>query len=130
MRLTENPFLVRAFALGFRSGPSSFRVGWFGMFLALVVGVPLLLWSLGTIDQETVVRIGFYILGYFIAAAFVFGGFQRMLISFAQERDRGTLDFIHLSTMPPRHVIWGLLFAGQIPGYIFLMAAFPLRSVG
>lgn len=123
----QNPLVERAFRSGFRSGPGSFRLGWYLAGLALAtIGpfVPKLFepaWGVG--DAAQFMLPGLLLL---LLAIFVIGGFQRMLGSFTQERERGTFDFLHLSTLRSSAIVLGFLWAGQLPGYLAAVLLAPL----
>jgi len=123
----ENPLVERAFRIGFRSGPGSFRLGWYIAGLGLATVGPFL--PRGLSAQWTVRDAATWMLPALLGLlllVFVIGGFQRMLSSFAQERERGTFDFLHLSTLRSGAIVLGFLLAGQLPGYFALVLISPL----
>ncbi len=130
--LMENPLMVRAFQVGFRPGPGSFRIAIWGLLLAGVLLVSIVYAVNSRSEPGWAQRTGLLLLlllVFYTAASFFFGGLQRMLISFSSERERGTFDFIHLSTMKAQQVIWGFLAAGQLPGYLLLGLTFPVMLI-
>jgi len=126
----ENPLVERAFRIGFRRGPVSFRLGWYIAGLALATIGPFLPAGL---DPNWTVRdaAGWMLPGLLalLLLVFVVGGFQRMLASFSQERERGTFDFLHLSTLRSDSIVLGFLLAGQLPGYLALVLLSPLLAL-
>lgn len=134
-RLGYNPLILRAFRTGFRSGRGNFRIGVWGILLILTLGVVALglfgrYQTTGELEVATAARACVITLLFYLGAVFVFGGIQRMLVSLSGERERGTWDFLHLSTLQPRAIIWGLMLAGHLPGYLLLVILFPLLLVG
>ncbi len=125
--LGENPLLLRAYRVGFRRGTGSFRLRLWGTILALVVAMDFIgEFADGEMDDPlSFWRKLLRHLLYFNGAVFAFGGLQQVLSFFGRERERGTFEFLHLSTMTPRAIIIGFLLAGNIPGILFLLLTFP-----
>lgn len=130
-RVLHNPLVMRAFRVGFRPGPTSFRIAPWSLALILIVfGILITAYyarDLGTVWVGEMLAV---FLTFYTAATFVVGGIQRMLVSFSQERERGTFEFIHLSTMSPRSIVLGFLLAGQLPGYLLLGLTLPILFIG
>ena len=111
-RFGYNPLVLRAFRTGFRSGRGNFRIGIWCLLLLLALAVPALMvlaaaQATGEVDWELAASTTGRALIFFFSALLVFGGIQRMLSSISGERERGTFDFLHLSTLPPRAILWG-----------------------
>ncbi|MFQ5655567.1 MAG: hypothetical protein ACE5GW_12660, partial [Planctomycetota bacterium] len=128
--IQDNPLIVRAFRTGFRRGPNSFRISVWGGGLALLVAAatfPAIVFS--GISYESAASWLLAGLAVYTVATFVIGGLQRMLMSFLSERERGTFDFIHLSTLRPSSIVLGYLLAGQLLGYLLLCLTIPVMLV-
>ncbi|MEM7164502.1 MAG: hypothetical protein AAF581_03510 [Planctomycetota bacterium] len=133
-RLGYNPLVLRAFRTGFRSGRGNFRIGIWSILLVVVLGiVGMMLYGeaqrRGSVPIPKAAAQILIALLWYISSVFVFGGIQRMLVSVSGERERGTFDFLHLSTLPPRAIIWGLMLAGHLPGYLLLTVLAPIIFV-
>ncbi len=126
----ENPLVQRAFRVGFRKGQGSFRLGWYLVGLAVATMGPFIprafsnTWGLP--DAAGWMLRGLLIL---LGVILVIGGFQRMLVAFSQERERGTFEFLHLSTLRSSSIVLGFLMAGQLPGYLALVLLSPLLVI-
>lgn len=137
-RVAYNPIVLRAFRVGFRSGPHSFRLWLWGLLLAaILVGFaahflldPEQAPGSGAPLRESMWPTLTFALILFTAANLVLGGLQRMLMAFSQERERGTFDFLHLSTLRSSSILTGFLVAGQLPGYMLLLITLPVMGVG
>ncbi len=126
----ENPLVQRAFRTGFRSGPGSFRLGWWATGLSAVILIPFILQAIfTTVSLADAILWMFNGLLVLILLVFVIGGFQRMLTSFSKERERGTFDFLHLSTLRSTGIVVGFLMAGQLPGYLALVLLSPILII-
>lgn len=129
--IRHNPLVIRAFRAGFRSGPQSLRIGlWLLALVVIVLGALAFRSFVPNVDDEDLGRILTIGMLWFGTAGFVVGGLQRMLKSFSFERERGTYEFLHLSTLPASSLIWGFLWSGQLPGYLLLGCCLPVLSVG
>ncbi|MGE3166902.1 MAG: hypothetical protein AB7O52_18510 [Planctomycetota bacterium] len=129
--IIHNPLVVRAFRVGFRSGPQSIRLGiWLLVLVAIVLGSLALRYFVPEVDNAVLGEILALATIFYSAAAFLLGGLQRMLKSFSYERERGTYEFLHLSTLRPSALVGGFLWAGQLPGYLLLGASLPVLAVG
>ncbi len=126
----ENPIVQRALRTGFRSGPSSFRINWWITGLLVVAVGPFFprlfnpRW-----DIEDSMTWMFRLVFALLVLAFLVGGFQRMLSAFSNERERGTFEFLHLSTMRSDGIVAGFLMSGQLPGYFAMVLLAPLLVV-
>lgn len=126
----DNPLVVRAFRVGFRPGPGSFRIFIWIIALALIIlGVSLYYTFDVRATESSAAGALLVCLVLYTVATFVIGGLQRMLVAFSRERERGTFDFLHLSTLSPSSVIWGFLMAGQLPGYVLLFFTLPVQII-
>lgn len=129
--IRHNPLVVRAFRVGFRPGPTAFRFGlWATLLVLIVVGVFGFERLNPSFETKDAGRLLALLMVFYIAASFLLGGLQRMLVSFGSERQRGTFEFLHLSTLRPSSVVWGFLWAGQLPGYLLLGLSLPVMLVG
>ena len=126
----ENPIVQRAFRTGFRSGPSSFKIGWWVAGLALVTLGPLALRiAMPTVGFDDAMSIMFYGLLILLGLVFLIGGFQRMISSFSKEREQGTFEFLQLSTLRSSQITFGFLLAGQLPGYLAMTLVAPILLI-
>lgn len=126
----ENPLVQRAFRVGFRRGPTGFKTGWWLAGLGLATLGPFAFHAISVSwtmkDTARWMLVGLMLVTGLI---FVIGGFQRMLVSFTRERERGTFEFLHLSTLRSSAIVLGFLMAGQLPGYLVLVLVFPVLAV-
>ena len=123
----DNPIVQRAFRTGFRSGPSSFKVGWWLVGLALVTLGPFgMRVAVPGFTTSEAMRLMFFGLLILLGLAYLIGGFQRMISSFSKEREQGTFEFLQLSTLGSRQITFGFLLAGQLPGYLAMFFISPL----
>ena len=126
----ENPLVQRAFRTGFRSGPGSYRLGWWMVALGAILVIPLAIQaSVPDFEFEESLELMFIGIEILLAMVFVIGGFQRMLTSFSKERERGTFNFLHLSTLRSTGIVLGFLMAGQLPGYLAMVLLVPLLAL-
>jgi len=126
----ENPLVQRAMRTGFRSGLSGYRINLWITGLVIVTGGPFLpkLFDRGW-DLRDSMSWMFALVFILLILAFLVGGFQRMLSAFSNERERGTFEFLHLSTMRSDGIVAGFLMSGQLPGYFAMVLLAPLLVV-